>query len=325
LTHYGKAQDTHFSQTFAVPLALNPSIAGVSDGDIRLTNDYRNQWYQVDYPFHTLYLAIDGKIKFLNRPWGIGAMVIHDQSSSIFFTADKFYFTLSHSFFYRNHQFVVGLQPGFVFKHYNTEYITFGSQFDPGSETFNPNLPSNEDLLTDRVSYFDLNAGVLYRTRFNRTFATAGISFHHTNLPVESFFGDNDSLRLPMRITLHGDIAFPVGEKFEIDPGILYSNMKGANEFLGGLVAAYYPGVSDFVVKKIYVLSSLRINPVKNIDAVILGAGARIGNLDFCISYDLTVSSFRKASNYQGAFEISLMLNINTRGPSGITEPCMML
>jgi type IX secretion system PorP/SprF family membrane protein len=325
LIDIGFSQDIHFSQLHAVPLSINSSAAGVSESDIRLTNDYRNQWYKVDYPFHTLYLAIDGKLKLFNRPWGLGAMVIHDQSSSLYFTSEKLYATLSHSFFYRNNQFVVGAQPGIVLKHYNSNNITFGNQFDPDAETFNPNLPSNEDLLTDRIRYFDLNLGVMWRSRINNTFTNVGASFHHVNQPVESFFQDNDSTRLPVKYTIHGDIAFPVGEKFEIKPMVLYSWMRGANEFLGGVMTSYYPRLPDLVVKKIYTLASLRINPVRNIDALILGGGVSVGSLDLCISYDITVSSLRKASNYQGAFEISLMLNINKREPSGIAEPCIML
>jgi type IX secretion system PorP/SprF family membrane protein len=325
LLDVGFSQDIHFSQMHAVPLSINPSTAGVSETDIRLTNDYRNQWYKVDYPFHTLYLAIDGKLKLLNRPCGIGAMLIHDQSSSLYFTSEKFYATLSHSFFYRNHQFVVGAQPGVVLKHYNSNNITFGNQFDSDAETFNPNLPSNEDLLIDRISYFDLNLGAIWRSRIKNIFTTVGVSFHHVNQPLESFFQDNDSTRLPVKYTIHGDVAFPIADKLEIKPMVLYSTMKGANEFLGGVTTSYYPMLPDLIVKKIYALASFRINPVRNIDALILGGGVTVSSLDICISYDITVSSLRKASNYQGAFEISLMMNINKRAPSGITEPCIML
>ena len=325
LIDVGVSQDIHFSQMHSAPLAINPAQAGVSESDIRLTNDYRNQWYKIDYPFHTLYFALDGKFKSFGRPWGIGAMMIHDQSSSLYFTSDKFFATLSHSFYYRNHQFVVGAQPGIVFKHYNYSNITFGSQFDPDAEIFNPSLPSNEELLTDKVNYFDLNLGVVWRTRIKRTFTTVGVSFHHVNRPVESFFRDNDTIRLPAKYTIHGDIALPIAEKFEVKPMLLYSRMKAANEFMGGIIASYYPLLPDLIVKKIYAISSFRVNPVQNIDALILGAGVKVGSLDLCITYDITVSSLRKASNYQGAFEISLMLNINKRQPSGVAEPCFML
>lgn len=318
-------QDIHFSQPLAVPLSINPANAGISESDIRLTNDYRNQWYKVDYPFHTLYLAVDGKMKMFNRPWGIGAMLIHDQSSSLYFTAEKLYATLSHSFFYRNHQFIIGAQPGIILKHYNSNSITFGNQFDPDTETFNPNLPSNEDLLTDRINYFDLNIGLLWRSRIKSIFTSAGVSLHHVNQPVETFFQDNDSIRLPLKYSIHGEVVIPIGQKIEFSPLVLYSNMKGANEFIGGTMLSYYPLVPELIVKKIYALSSIRINPVRNIDALILGGGVKIGNIDLCISYDITLSSFRKASNYQGAFEISLMLNINKRGPAGTPEPCIML
>jgi type IX secretion system PorP/SprF family membrane protein len=264
-------------------------------------------------------------MKLFNRSWGIGAMLIHDQSSSIYFTAQKFYASLSHMFYYRNNQFVLGIQPGIVLKHYNSNSITFGNQFDPTTETYNPGLPSNEDLLIDRISYFDLNLGGIWRSRIKNMFTTVGVSFHHVNRPVESFFEDNDSIHMPVKFTALGDVTIPIAEKFEVRPMLLYGTMKGANEFIGNIFFSYYPLSPDLIVKKIYALAGVRINPVRNMDAIILGGGVSVGNLDLCISYDITVSSMRKASNYQGAFEISLMLNINKREPKGSAEPCLML
>jgi type IX secretion system PorP/SprF family membrane protein len=323
--HKSVAQDIHFSQQQSVPLSVNPSVTGVLESDIRLTNDYRNQWHKIDYPFHTLYLAIDGKIRSFGRLWGLGAMLIHDQSSSLYFTSEKLYFSVSHSFFYRNNQFVIGIQPGIVLKYYNSNNITFGSQFDSDAETFNPALPSNEDLLNDRINYFELNAGGIWRARIQKLFITSGISLAHINRPVESFFHDNDSVRVPLRFTFHGDVVFPVTEKIDLTPMLLFSTMKGANEFVGSIATAYYPRRSDLLVKKVYAISGFRINPVRTIDALILGGGTRVGSLDLCITYDINVSSLRNASNYQGAFEISLMLNINKRRSTESTEPCIML
>jgi type IX secretion system PorP/SprF family membrane protein len=315
------AQEIHFSQIQSVPLQINPANTGTDIENIRFSNNYRNQWYKIDYPFQTLYIAVDKRINFMGRQAGIGAFLIHDQS--FYLTSDKFYLSLSHSFFYGNNQFVVGVQPGFVHKYYNNN-ITYNSQFDPGSQNFNPSLPSYEIDLNDRMNYFDLNLGLKWKTKINNTFSSTGISFSHINRPYESFSNNNDSLRLPIQYTLFWMSLVPLSSKFRISPQVLFSSAGSSREFIAGTITSYSPEVQQFA-KSIYILTSFRFNPFQTVDAVILGAGAKISDLDLCISYDLNVSSLRKASNFQGAFEISLLYNINKPLSKKNYEPCFML
>src|SRR5687767_10858457 len=51
--------DPHFSQYYAFPLWLNPGMAGVMDGDFRVSGIYRNQWNNVMTPFTTSGLSAD--------------------------------------------------------------------------------------------------------------------------------------------------------------------------------------------------------------------------------------------------------------------------
>ena len=319
------AQDLHFSQPQSIPLFINSANTGISGHDLRVCNSYRNQWSKIDYPYHSYYLSIDGHIKAFNQQIGIGAFFLHDQSSSLYLTADKIYLSLSHTSNFSNNQLVVGIQPGIVMKHFNTNRVTFGSQFDPDGELFDPGLPSNEYLLNDKMRYFDLNLGILWRSQIQNLFVTAGFSANHINMPVESFFSENDSTRLPVKYTFHSDIRIPVLKKFEINPTILYSSTVGAREFVGGILAAYYPKNPDLAVERVFAIFNFRINPVKTVDALIIGAGAAISNLELAITYDFNVSSLRKASNFQGALEVSLIYTITKRKSKGIIEPCIML
>ncbi len=318
-------QDIHFSQVHSIPVYLNSANTGIHKDDLRVCNTYRNQWSKIDFPYHSYYLSADGSIPAFGRKLGIGAYFLHDQSSSLYLTADKIYFSLSHSSYLGNHQIVAGIQPGIVLKHYNTSRLTFGSQFDPDGEVFDPDLPSNEEFLNNKMRYFDLNAGVLWRSKMNNLFLTTGFSVSHINRPVESFFDENDSTHLPGKYTFHGDLIIPLFQKFKVNPVILCTFTKGAREFVGGVLTAYYPGSSMLAVEKVYVVSNFRINPVKTIDALIIGGGAAIANLEIAVTYDINVSSLRKASNYQGAFEVSLIYTLNRRKTKDITEPCIML
>ena len=49
----GNAQDQHFSQFYANPLYLSPSLAGSTDGS-RLVLNYRNQWPAISEAFSTV-------------------------------------------------------------------------------------------------------------------------------------------------------------------------------------------------------------------------------------------------------------------------------
>ncbi|MBK7037948.1 MAG: type IX secretion system membrane protein PorP/SprF [Bacteroidetes bacterium] len=48
-----RAQDVHFSQYNAAPLALNPALTGVNSCDWRAGLTYRNQWNSVTTPYVT--------------------------------------------------------------------------------------------------------------------------------------------------------------------------------------------------------------------------------------------------------------------------------
>ena len=53
------AQDIHFSQFYASPLTLNPSLTGNFDGLMRFGGNYRNQWASVSVPYSTASVYTD--------------------------------------------------------------------------------------------------------------------------------------------------------------------------------------------------------------------------------------------------------------------------
>lgn len=318
------AQDIHFSQFQSTPIYNNAANTGASDADFRLSNDYRSQWNKIDYPFNTLMLAGDARIRFLGRQAGIGAMLVHDQSMGNNLIADKFFLSFSHSFFYKNHKLIAGLQPGLVAKKIDKESLTFGNQFDPDNNIFNPALPGGEGLLNENLRYFDLNLGLLWQARFKTLVPSFGIAINHINRPVESFYSNKEEV-LPLKYTFHGNIVVPLTEKFTLLPQVLYSYASGGKEFNGGSLLYFYPGKPDMNLHSVYALGSMRINPVRNFDALILGIGAQVAGFDVCFSYDINVSSLREVTRFQGAYELSLVFTAKHKKPISKNEPCYML
>lgn len=295
------------------------------DGNLRITGLYRNQWYKIDHPFSTMQLSADGKTRFLGRMIGIGGVFLHDQSSGNYLNTDRFMLSLSHSFFYQNHQFVVGLQPGFTLKSFDANNSTFGSQFDPNSQQFDPSLPSNEEGLSDKMNYFDMNAGFYWRSKLKNKVPSAGISLQHINKPTESFFNNSDQNRLAITYTIHGSILVPLSETIDIEPIAYYTtNLKVSEMLLGGTIG-FTPQFLQQSIQKVSIYSTVRVNPFTNVDAFILGGSVKILNFDVGMSYDITISELRNATNYQGAYEISLIYITNRKKQSTSAEPCFMM
>ncbi len=327
LFHYAPlaAQDVHFSQLHTVPLFLNPAYTGSGDEDFRVFNLYRNQWNRIDVPYNTFQFAADVKVNIYGRQFGLGGVIIHDESSSVYLTVNRFHLSISHAFYFQNHRLLIALQPGLAVKNYNADRIRFGSQFDQDSETFDPALPSNENFLSNNLRYFDLNAGVLWQSRIRNLKPGAGIAVSHINRPVESFYTSNDSLRVPLKTALAGNLYIPFLRHYSLDPQVLYTRSGSSSEFVFGMVGSYYPVTAQSSVKRIFLLSHYRVDPLQTLDALILGAGLQVNALEFCVSYDINVSPLRKASRYQGGFEISIVYRGITHSRTSNAEPCIML
>jgi type IX secretion system PorP/SprF family membrane protein len=319
------AQDIHFTQVQATPLLINPASTGISDYDFRLVCNYRNQWRTLEKPYNTYSISADTRLFIGKQAIGMGAFLVHDLSMGDRLITDKFYFSISYSRFFRNHQVIIGAQPGLTFRNINLDDITFNSQFNSTDGRFSSSLPSYENLLSDRLSYFDCNAGLLWRTRIKDYQLAAGFSVDHLNRPVESFMKGPEDEHLPLRYNLHGNILIPLTERMDMIPLILYNQTSGAHELVAGSILGY--SFADVVrtVTSAYTLALLRINPVANFDALMLGAGIQVFKFDLCVSYDLNISGLHKATNFYGAFEISLIYrNIHTRSGEAV-KPCYML
>lgn len=317
------AQEAHFSQFYTTPLLVNPANTRMTDGKVRFANNYRNQWAKIGVPYKTLYTSLDSKITIARNSFGIGAVIVHDQSSAYSLAADQFLVSFSYSRIIKNHQFTVGIQPGFVSKAYNTNGLTFGSQFDGTTQQYNPKFTSNENYLSNNMGFFDLNAGIYWRTLIRNFMPSAGFSVSHINHPKASFSSVEET-RLPLKFTFNGQVDIPLSNRINIVPGMLYNYVSGANELLLGGTENY--AITDFFIpaKKLYAITFARVNPFQNIDALIVGGGIKFAKFDIGISYDINISPLARASNFNGAFELSLVYTGSGKSKRNIHEPCII-
>jgi type IX secretion system PorP/SprF family membrane protein len=320
-----QAQDIHFSQFFAAPLLLNPANTGMSGRDIRVANIYRNQWAKIGIPYETIITSVDKELNIAGHSFGIGGLFLHDQSSSYNLQADEFMLSFSYSTIVNNQQFTFGLQPGFVFKSFDLQGLTFNSQFNQLSQFFDASMPSLETGLDDRLKYLDLNAGIFWRTIIHDIIPSAGISVSHLNMPVQRFETSSTGKRLPLKLNFSGEIIIPVSTKINLKPNVLYSYTPGANEFLLGSVGDYSISWSNIPVTKLYAVMMFRLNPVRNIDAFILGGGAELKQFNLGLTYDFNISPLHQATNFNGAFEVSLVYTGKSRAKNITSQPCYII
>ncbi|MFP4061017.1 MAG: type IX secretion system membrane protein PorP/SprF, partial [Bacteroidales bacterium] len=139
-----RGQDVHFSQSDFSPLLLNPSYTGRFHGDFRLINNYRSQWKTINKAYSTMDLTLDKPFSILGQQFGGGFIYLNDVSGNGSLTTNRFHCSFSYHEFWKNNQFSVGIQPGFVFRGFNHGNTTFPSQYNPSSGIYEPGLPDGE-------------------------------------------------------------------------------------------------------------------------------------------------------------------------------------
>jgi len=302
-----QAQDPHFSQFFASPLTLNPAFTGKFDGNLRIAGNYRNQWATINNAFKTTSFSLDLPILQnridQNDTWGVGAMAYSDQSAN---SAVKLnYFTLSTAFHKGldengAHQLGAAFQGTFSNMLINVSSLKFEDQLT--SSGFTGVTSENFGNATLQSKYFDLNAGVLYTgsSSIENNFYV-GVSMFHINRPKQNFTESAFFLLNP-RTTIHAGGYFPAGDNNILHLSGLHSQQAKQQETLIGGTMQFVVGGGQVKPTSFYAGSWIRFN-----DAVIPYLGLEYGDFRFGVTYDVTTSSLKGASESRGGLELSLI------------------
>lgn len=315
------AQDMHSTQYFASPLTLNPAMTGLTQCDLRISANYRTQWYSVSSnPFTTATISYDmatlkGKLNN-GDALGIGALLAYDRAGSGGLTNTTVGLSLAYHKalgYERKHTISLGVQGYLVQKSLDVTKLTFEDQFDPasGGTPYNTNeMFSNQDL-----TYPDFNAGLMYSGRVG-DFATAyaGFSYYHMTQPVETFLNSSYAHKIHSRYTAYLGGSFDLNENLVLYASGLYQQQAKASEVLLGAAVGFIlnPGHDAEYQRNtiLYLGGWYRYG-----DAVAPYVGIEWTKMKIGISYDVNLSSFTPATNGNGAYELSLIFNgcINKR------------
>lgn len=320
------AQDIHFSQFCYSPLSLNPALTGDINGNIRGVLNHRNQWNTISIPYITSSLSFDTRLfenKFNGNTLGTGIIAVTDKAGEGAFSNFQVMLGTSfHKIFGREKLQViaVGIQSGFIQKRVDVSGLTFPNQFQ--YEDFDASLPSGENYSENSITRFDISAGAVCKLQLQSGGKmNGGLSFFHINRPVESLLGGYD--RISLRSVVHYMAKFPVNAQLNFSGEFLFMTQNRAREMnIGGKFEI------NLLSEKKKRVDLLLGAGYRRSDALIFCAGVKYDKLEYIISYDVNVSRLHTASNYNGAFEISLVYTdiwFSTYNRLQKTVPCLRM
>src|SRR5436190_6720332 len=300
------AQDPNFSQFFASPLTLNPAMTGKFDGVYRVAGNYRNQWPTFNNAFVTYTASFDMGIMKSSLPeidqFGVGIMAFSDKSGNGILSNNCAALSLAyHKGLDEDgyHQIGAGFQGTYVNKRLDVSKVTFADQLTPlGFTGVTNEIFTNSQV---NVSYFDLNAGVLYNgstNGYNNFYL--GASMYHINRPKESFQGGE--YLLPARITIQGGFKIPIASYHSLHFSANHSMQANAKNTVVGAAFGLNINGDEENPTNLFLGSWYRFN-----DAIIPYLGLEFNGLHLSYSYDVNTSELKPGSNMKGGNEISLI------------------
>ncbi len=276
------AQDTHFSQISENELLINPCFVQKIVSDYAFKVQSRSQWQSVAEPFKTF--SASAYFKEIQNIGSLGIKLLSDNSGNAFLNNNSLNF-----FFSKDIMIVEGLSFG------------TGISFNQRSINFSElNFEQYEYLSSSKKNYFDFTLGTNYSFDFNNNHShNFGLSINHLNKPNVSLISLEDKLQLKYNFAYFYKFNL---KDINYETFFFHSFQNSQNETLLGLNLQY---VFRNTIKNKTIIKPLLYYRFS--DAVVAGAGFLHNNYEFKFSYDINVSEFSKATNYNGAIEFTLI------------------
>lgn len=300
------AQDIHFSQSFLSPLTLNPACTG-NNGDYRFVGNYKDQWRSVSNTYKTVFASADiVPVRKKDGFIGIGLSFYNDKAGKSDLGTTQINIPVSYTARINRVHFLTGaVQAGYTQKSINTNNLKWDNQYDGSS--YDPNLPTGEGSFTEKKSFMDLTAGLLWSyipDKENKI--SLGTSVLHINNPNQSYTGNPDALKA--KIVVHGSGEIKLNKRNGyIVPILLYTNQGKLNEVNAGGMIKYGLGL-DSKYTGVNKSSSISFGALYRVkDAIIILVNMEYKRaFTFGFSYDINVSRLTAASKGRGGMELCI-------------------
>ena len=308
-------QDLHFSQFYNAPLTTNPANTGVFNGDLRAYTLYRMQWFTVATPYKTITLGIDAPLFRQRMPdddfFSVGLNVSNDNQGNINYMTNSFNALGSFTKYLggrrSDNDLTIGYEVGYSIITAATSKLTWDSDYDPVSATYNPSGAWNESYGGAGKGYVDMSTGLIWNLTTERLFRSAlGVSYHHFLSPNVSVSGGND--RLYPKLGVQWNAAFRPNESggVMVLPSLMAAKQGPTLLINGGANIKYilseasrYTNYRNY--KAIYVGAFYRFR-----DAAYVTCRFDYNNFTLGFAYDVNISKLTPASKTVGGLEFQL-------------------
>jgi type IX secretion system PorP/SprF family membrane protein len=295
---------------------LNPANAGLFEGYLRVSMNYRTQWQAMVQPYKTIAASVDGVIGEKNSKkayLGWGVAFFNDKAGASSFAMNNAMGSVNGIVHLdAKSKIAVAAGGGYAQRTANYSALTFGNQYD-GTQ-FDPNIPSFETLEFNKYGYADINAGIQYEfSKTSKSFdrddnidLKVGVAGYHLNQPAQKYYKYSKE-KLPMRIV--GEIAarFDIkGTKLSVLPSAIYMRQASFSEINFGTflrVRFKDPTKTTGLKHESGISFGGYIRPG---DAMIPQLIVDYSGFSLGLSYDYNISSYKIATRGNGGFEISL-------------------
>jgi len=288
------AQDPQFSQFYAAPLYLGPSMAGASDNG-RLGLNFRDQWPKLSGKFITYAVSYD---QYVSRYYsGVGLLFLRDDAGGGKLITTQVGLNYSYRIRASKDFFLI---PGLQFQYYerkvNFSKLTFADQFYGDLI-----LPGTVELPPDnQTGHIDFSFSLL---AFTKNAWLGGTVDHlmRTNQALAQ-----DIRYVPLKVSVYGGVKLKLNQMLlnrdeqNISLAFNYRNQASLQQLDIGMYYNRLPFMVGLWYRGIPVIKS-----TKSKDAITVTGGVMIKNLTFTYSYDLTVSSLVTSTG--GAHELALV------------------
>jgi type IX secretion system PorP/SprF family membrane protein len=322
------AQDFSFSQFYEKPILRNPSLAGIFDGDLKVTAIFKNQWQSVTVPYQTGGFSIEDRFRVGQSSDYItlGLQATLDQAGDIQLKRSQLMPVINyHKSLNEDYGSYLSLafMPGFTSSQFDITKMQFDDQYVAG--TYNAGNTTMQSFNRTNVNYWDLSTGITYGMSLSdNTDMYIGAGLFHFNKPRIAYYVNNETTTLQNKFTINGGLTTTTSDVNRLV--FFFDYLKqGANSstIFGGyygmdIMQDYGSNTDDKLTLYLGAFYRLRdaIVPVVKLDYYRLTLG---------LSYDVNTSQLKNASQFRGGFELSASFRttVNTKNEEARKMRCV--
>lgn len=313
------AQDPSFSQFFSSPMNVNPALTANIDGKWRFISNLRNQWVGPASPYATGTASFESRIMenkiSEGTTFGVGGMMMYDKAMQGALKSSYASLNVSYNITLveENATQRLGIGIGGIYGNKRVDFskLNFGEQFT--GYGFDTNLPTAEAALANMKPYFSSSVGILYSITTDNSNLEFGASGFHMNRPKQSVLNDPNQY-LAARYVGHANFDTYLNDQVVLNANTIYQRQGSTDYFsVGGGLGYFLTGDPEEVVLNAGVWYWSK-------NAIIPYVGIMYHNIQFGLSYDITISELSRAAEKPKSFELSIVIR-STKPKGFIRSP----